>query len=149
MYTSSGVNSSAASISLFVRVPSPFTSILIKALWTWGEGGNMSPRTNQQSYSTISIWQNQQWTIICSIGWSNLMGRAHSSLAYLRSLTSLDLLWEEDNCIFWKKWPFKEIDIIQWESKKQRWYFLSDLPRWVQKKKYFVTLQCRWYYTPT
>ena len=31
-FASSGVNSSAASISLLVRVPSPFTSILMKAL---------------------------------------------------------------------------------------------------------------------
>ena len=37
---SSGVNSSAASISLLVSVPSPFTSILMKALWNKRQSGN-------------------------------------------------------------------------------------------------------------
>lgn len=46
---SSGVNSSAASISLLVSVPSPFTSILMKALWNKRQSGN------DQKISTKSV----------------------------------------------------------------------------------------------
>ena len=110
-----------------------------------GRGGNTSQRTKQQSYSTISIWQNQQWTIICSIGCSNLMGRAHSSLAYLRSLTSLDLLWEEDNRIFWKKWK----KLTSYNRKAiSKGYIFVQLAFECTEDKDFVTIQSRWYYTP-
>ena len=76
MFTSSGVNSSAASISLLVRVPSPFTSILMKALWTWGQRGkyvtkNQATKLQYNFYLTKPTVNNnlQYWLVSGQTSW--------------------------------------------------------------------------------
>ena len=86
--TSSGVNSSAASISLLVRVPSPFTSILMNALWTWVRWGKscVAHSLNGALWMyTVYLLYTRCMTLICTFKprWTNALQLFGSSVSGL------------------------------------------------------------------